>query len=204
LLVEASGLAAVPEIAGAALAEKKDLMIMSVGALIEDLEWFERFRKKNCRLHFPSGAVAGLDALKAAAAGGGLKKVVLTTRKPPAGLAGAPFFKRRKLEPATLTVATKIFSGSARQAIRLFPANVNVAAAVSLAGLGPDRTKVEIIADPAAVRNSHTLSAEGAFGSFRAITENVPSPTNPKTSWLAVLSALALLQTIVRGELRGT
>jgi len=203
LVIEAAGMAAVSPVASAVLVGRKDLLVMSVGALLESPEWFDRFGKLNCRLHFPSGAVSGLDALKAAAAGK-LKRVLLTTRKPPAGLAGAPFFKRRKIDPAAIKEPTVIFSGNARAAVRLFPANVNVAAAVALTGLGPEKTRVRIVADPAASRNSHTLEAEGDFGRLTAVTENVPSPHNPKTSRLAALSALALLRSLAAGSRQGT
>jgi len=172
--------------------------VMSVGALIADPELPERFRKLGRRLHTPSGAVAGLDGLRAAAVLGGLKRVTLTTRKPPRGLAGAPYFKQRKLDPFTLTEAVTVFSGTARRAIQLFPQNVNIAAAVSLAGLGPDRTRVQVVADPQAKRNTHTLTAEGDFGRLTVVIENRPSPENPKTSLLAGLSALALIASLAQ------
>lgn len=193
LLVEAAGIPAVPGAVAAALRARKHLLVMSVGALLDHPEWFARFRRIGRRLHHPSGAVAGLDGLRAAAVAGGVKRVELTTRKPPRGLAGAPFFQRRRLDPLTLTRPVTVFTGTARKAIRLFPQNINVAAAVSLAGIGPDRTRVSIIADPGARRNTHILTVEGDFGRLTAATENVPSPDNPKTSLLAGLSALALL-----------
>jgi aspartate dehydrogenase len=193
LVVEAAGAAAVPSVAAAAQAAGADLLVMSVGALLSEPKWAADLRRRGLRLLHPSGAVAGLDGLRAAARGGGLKRVVLTTRKPPKGLAGAPFFRGRPRALAGLRGPRVIFRGSARQAVRAFPANVNVAAAVALAGLGPDRTRVVIIADPAAQRNSHTLLAEGEFGRLTAVTENRPSPDNPRTSRLAGASALALI-----------
>jgi aspartate dehydrogenase len=202
LLIETASMAAMPEVAQAALKYKKDLLVLSVGALIDSTDWFARFAKAGCGLYFPSGAVAGLDGLRAAAVLGGLEHVTLTTRKPPTGLAGAPYFQKRKLDPLTLTQPTVIFSGSARQAVKAFPQNINVAAAVSLAGLGPEKTRVQIIADPQAKRNSHTISARGAFGALTTTTENLPSEDNPKTSALAGLSALALLAELVRERRR--
>jgi aspartate dehydrogenase len=202
LVVEAAGIAAVPAAAGAALAARKDLLVMSIGALVAQPAWFARFRRAGCRLLYPSGAVAGLDGLRAAAARGGLRRVTLTTRKPPRGLAGAPFFQRRRLDPLTLKRAVTVFSGTARQAIRLFPQNINVAAAVSLAGIGPDRTRVRIIADPQTRRNAHALEAKGDFGELTAVTVNRPSPDNPKTSLLAGLSALAALAELARDRRR--
>lgn len=193
LVVEAAGAAAVPGIAAAAGAAGADLLVMSVGSLLAGPAWAARFRRRGLALLHPSGAVAGLDGLRAAACGGGLRRVTLVTRKPPRGLAGAPYFRTRPRALAGLRRERVIFRGSARQAVRAFPANVNVAAAVALAGLGPDRTRVEVVADPAARRNSHTLVAEGGFGRMTAVTENVPSPENPRTSRLAGASALALI-----------
>ncbi|NTV53330.1 MAG: aspartate dehydrogenase [Candidatus Firestonebacteria bacterium] len=202
LLIETASMAAVPEVAGAALAQHRDLLVLSVGALIGTTDWFARFAKAGCRLYHPSGAVAGLDGLRAAAVLGGLRQVTLTTRKPPAGLAGAPYFTTRKLNPLTLKRPTVIFSGSARRAVKAFPQNINVAAAVSLAGLGPDKTRVQIIADPAARRNAHTIAARGTFGTLTTTTENFPSEDNPKTSVLAGLSALALIAELARERTR--
>jgi aspartate dehydrogenase len=198
LLIETASMAALPEVATMALSRKRDLLALSVGALIGDTDWFAKFAKAGCRLYHPSGAVAGLDGLRAAAVLGGLKSVTLTTRKPCNGLAGAPYFKTKKLDPMTLKQPTVIFSGSARRAVKGFPQNINVAAAVSLAGLGPDKTRVQIIADPAARRNSHTIAARGTFGALTTTTENFPSEDNPKTSVLAGLSALALIAELAR------
>jgi aspartate dehydrogenase len=193
LLIETASMAALPEVAGVALKNRRDLLVLSVGALIGATDWFARFARAGCRLYHPSGAVAGLDGLRAAAILGGLRQVTLTTRKPPSGLAGAPYFKTRGLDPLGIKKPTVIFSGSARRAVKAFPQNINVAAAVSLAGLGPDKTRVQIIADPAARRNSHTIAARGTFGTLTTTTENFPSEDNPKTSVLAGLSALALI-----------
>jgi aspartate dehydrogenase len=198
LLIETASLAAVPEVAQAALACRRDLLVLSVGALIGATDWFARFARAGCRLYHPSGAVAGLDGLRAAAVLGGLRHVTLTTRKPPAGLAGAPYFKKRQLDPLALKQPAVVFSGSARRAVKAFPQNINVAAAVSLAGLGPDATRVQIIADPGARRNAHTIAARGTFGTLTTTTENFPSEDNPKTSVLAGLSALALIAELAK------
>lgn len=202
IVVEAAGQAAVAGAVRAASAAGVDLLVMSVGALLGHPEWFARCERSGCRLRYPSGAVAGLDGLRAAARGG-LRRVTLTTRKPPRGLQGAPYFKRRGLDPLALEKATVVFAGSARRAIRLFPQNVNVAAAVALAGIGPDRTRVRIIADPAARRNQHTLEAAGVFGHLTAVTENRPSPDNPRTSLMAGLSALVELAEAARARRAG-
>ncbi len=204
LLVEAAGLPAVRSIAAAALRERKDLLVLSVGALITQPGLWRRFQRLGRGLYYPSGAVIGLDGLRAAAAQGGVFRVKLTTRKPPRGLAGAPYFEKHPLNLSQLKTARRVFRGSARQAIAGFPANVNVAAAVSLAGIGPDRTQVEIIADPQCRRNVHTLEVSGRLGRFTTITENVPSPENSKTSALAAASASATLRALAGADQAGT
>lgn len=194
LVVEATSRAAAPAIIRESLGRSTDVMVMSVGGLLgcldEVVELAGRVRRK---IYVPSGAVAGLDGIKGAAAGE-LRRVRLTTRKPPAALAGAPFLAAQGLALDGLTAATEIFTGSAREAIPAFPANVNVAASLSLAGIGPDRTEVRIVADPTCPRNVHEIEAEGDFGSLRVRLENLPSPDNPKTSRMAALSAIGLLR----------
>lgn len=196
LLVEAAGVAAVPSVAAAVLAAHKDLLVMSVGGLLAHPGLARQFQRACRRLVFPSGALCGLDGLRAAKALGRIHSVRLVTRKPPRGLAGAPYFRSHPVRLESLKTARAVFRGSARQAIKAFPANVNVAAAVALTGIGPDRTRVEVIADPACRRNVHLLEVRGEFGRLQTITENVPSRENPKTSALAAASALALLASL--------
>ena len=118
----------------------------------------------------------------------------LTTRKPPKGLSGAPYLVQQGIDVDNLTEPKVVFEGNALEAVKAFPANVNVAAALSLAGIGPVETRVRVIADPRATSNSHEVVAEGAFGRLQAMTENMPSPRNPKSSYLASLSACAELR----------
>jgi len=185
--------------------EKADLMIMSVGALSDD-ELLKRVEmtaeKYGKKVYLPSGAVAGLDAIKSVSELA--EDVVLTTRKNPISLKGAPFFEIKRINPDEISKETILFEGSARQAVKLFPQNVNVAAAVSLAGIGFDRTKVRIIADPKLKTNIHEIWARGAFGEIVATTNNVPSPQNPKTSYLAALSAVRTLKNIRQRIVVGT
>ncbi len=184
--------------------EKANLMIMSVGALVDSelLERIERAAEKYGRkVYLPSGAVAGLDALKSVKSA---EEVVLTTRKNPISLKGAPFFEIEGINPDEISEETLLFEGSARQAVKLFPQNVNVAAAVSLAGIGFDKTRVRIIADPELKTNIHEVRARGAFGEIVATTNNVPSPQNPKTSYLAALSAVRTLKNIGQRIVIGT
>jgi aspartate dehydrogenase len=124
----------------------------------------------------------------------GLDEVVLTTSKPPRALAGAPYFAERGVDVGSVRERTVIFEGPAIEAVRHFPANVNVAATVSLAGIGPERTRVRVVADPSLAGNVHELSARGAFGEMTLRLANLPSPDNPKTSLLACLSPLACLR----------
>jgi aspartate dehydrogenase len=166
-------------------------VVLSVGALLDHPEWIEQAAARGVRIHAPSAAIAGLDGLKGAAVDGHLDTVVMETRKPPRGLAGAPGVAGVDL--TAITVSTLVFEGTAREACRAFPANVNVVAAVSLAGIGPDRTCIRIHADPSVGRNRHTVTAEGAFGRLRIEIENVPSE-NPRTGKLAYLSTIAYLR----------
>jgi aspartate dehydrogenase len=196
LVVEAGGGAGVRELAVPLVRAGLDLLLLSVGALADpDLRaaLSEAAAAAGRSVHVPSGAIGGLDALRAAAVAG-LDEVVLTTRKPPAALAGAPHWARHPLDLAALAAPTVVFEGNAAAAIAAFPANVNVALAVSLAGIGPERTRVRVVADPALTRNVHELTARGAFGELHLEIANEPSPDNPRTSRLAALSAVAALR----------
>ncbi|WP_406670380.1 aspartate dehydrogenase [Methanolobus sp. ZRKC4] len=206
LLVECASQKAVYEVIPAALLAHCDVMVMSVGAFAD-----EKLRKtienlaidNNCKVYLPSGAIVGLDGIKSASVED-IYSVTLTTQKPPRGLAGAPFIIRNKIELDKITSKTILFEGSASEAVKAFPANVNVAATLSLAGLGFEKTKVRIVANPALTRNIHEISVEGAFGEFTTRVENVPSPTNPKSSYLASLSAIATLKKISNPFQTGT
>ena len=179
------------ELAPTILDAGRDLVILSVGALLDHPEWVDRAAARGARIHAPSAAIAGLDGLKGAAVDGELDTVVMETRKPPRGLAGAPGVAGIDLD--AISAPTVVFEGTAREACRAFPANVNVVAAVSLAGLGPERTCIRILADPTVNRNRHTVTAEGGFGRLRIELENVPSE-NPRTGKLSYLSTIAYLR----------
>ena len=192
LIIEAAGGSVVSELAEKVFAAKKDLMVISVGALLDHPEIIEKSRKTGCRLYCPSGAIAGLDGIKSASVGQ-ITHVTHTTRKPPNGLEGAPYLVERGISLVGLTEEREIFSGSAREACRGFPANVNVTAAVSLAGIGPDQTRVRILAVPGLVRNCHDIDVEGEFGRLHVHIENVPSE-NPKTGKLTALSIIRAIR----------
>ena len=195
LVIEAAGGAVVPALAQQVFGAGKDLMVISVGALLDHPEIMENSRKTGCRLYCPSGAIAGLDGIKSASAGA-IKHVTHTTRKPPNGLEGAPYLLERGISLLGLKEEKEIFSGSAREACRGFPANVNVTAAVSLAGIGPDQTRVRILAVPGLPRNCHDIDVEGEFGLLHVHIENVPSE-NPKTGKLTALSIIRAVQDVV-------
>jgi aspartate dehydrogenase len=195
LIVEAAGGSVVPSLAEAVFAAGKDLMVISVGALLDHPQVIETSRTSGCRLYIPSGAIAGLDGIKSAVVGA-ITHVTHTTRKPPVGLEGAPYLVERGISLAGLEEEKEIFSGSAREACRGFPANVNVTAAVSLAGIGPDLTRVRILAVPGLERNCHDIDVEGEFGKLHVHIENVPSE-NPKTGKLTALSIMRAVKDAV-------
>ena len=195
LVVEAAGGSVVPSLAKEVFAAGKDLMVVSVGALLDHPEIMDQSRRTGCHLYVPSGAIAGLDGIKSAAVGQ-IAHVTHTTRKPPAGLEGAPYLIERGISLGGLKGEKEVFAGSAREACRGFPANVNVTAAVSLAGIGPDRTRVRIVAVPGLPRNCHDIDVEGEFGLLHVHIENVPSE-NPKTGKLTALSIIRALQDVV-------
>ena len=206
LIIEAASQEAVKEYATKVLRAGKDIMIMSVGALIDseltkEIKRYAEGRGK--RVYIPSGAITGLDGVKAAAIGG-VDRVTLTTRKPPEGLGDSPYVREKGIRLDTLKNPTIIYEGPALEACRLFPVNVNVAAALGLAGIGLENTKVRIIADPTIERNIHEIEVKGEFGELKIHTENIPSVENPKTSYLAALSAIATLRKITEPLLIGT
>lgn len=192
-LVESAVASAVPAVLRAAIAHGRDCLVMSVGGLMEHYDLLEEARAANIQVRIPSGALCGLDGIRAAMEAG-LHSVTLTTRKPPKGLVGAPYLVEKGIDLDGLREPTVVFEGNALEACRAFPANVNVAAALSLSGIGPRDTRVRVIAVPGATENSHEVFAEGAFGRLTATTVNLPSPRNAKSSYLASLSACAELR----------
>lgn len=206
IVVEAASQQAVRQYAAKALAEDKDLMILSTGALLEkDLfQQISRLAKSKARkVYVPSGAIVGLDNIKSAAIGR-IDDVTLTTSKPPPSFEGAPLVQRRKIDLSSLKEPLVLYEGPARDAVKLFPQNVNVSASLSLAGIGADRTKVRIITDPGAKEISHEIHVKGLFGEFKTQTINKPFPTNPKTSYIAALSAIATLKKMTESIIIGT
>ena len=179
-------------IAEPAIAAARILMPLSVGALLDHFDLVERAKATDARIIVPTGALLGLDAVRAAARGE-IRSVRLITRKPPHALEGAPHLAERGLSLGDLDRPLKVFEGTAREGARGFPANLNVAAALALAGIGPDRTRLEIWADPALDRNTHRIELEADSARFVMTIENVPSPENPRTGQLTPLSVVACL-----------
>lgn len=180
-------------VAKPALEQGKILMPLSVGVLLNHMDLVDLAREKGGRIIVPTGALIGLDAVRAAASGG-ITSVKLVTRKPPGGLKDAPYVLENSISLEGLTEAKLLFSGTAREAAKGFPANLNVGAALALAGAGPDETEVEIWADPDATRNSQSVTVKSACADFTMTIENVPSDDNPRTGKITAHSVIAALQ----------
>jgi len=195
IVVEAASQDAVKDVGLSVLQNKRDLMIMSVGALLDESVYdilsdaCSHFKKT---IYLPSGAIAGLDGIKSIRHE--LESVSITTTKHPHSFKGAKFFETSQINPDAIDSPTVIFEGTAKEAVQLFPANINVAALLSLSGLGSDKTNVKIVADPNTDKNTHHIEATGKFGKMTFTIENIPDANNPKTSRLAILSAIETLR----------
>ena len=202
LVVESAAQEVVRDIMPTVVARGVDMMITSVGALVDD-EFrnavFSKARDCETRIYIPSGAVCGTDGLRSSAVGR-LDEVELITTKAPVSLRSSPFVTSHHLDLDSIKDPTEIFRGPAKEAVKLFPKNVNVAATVSLLGIGFDRTMVRVIVDPQTHSNSHELRLKGEFGEMVCHTYNVPDPETPQTSYLAAMSAISALKRIVRNE----
>ena len=177
----------------------KIAVVVSVGALLDNEDLIELARQNGGQIVVPTGALIGLDAVTAAAVGT-IHSVRMVTRKPPLGLAGAPYIVEHNIDIEGIAEPLKVFEGTARDAAKGFPANLNVAVALSLAGLGPDRTTLEIWADPTVTRNTHRVEVESDSARFSMSIENIPSE-NPKTGMITALSVIACLRKL-RSPLR--
>lgn len=203
IVVEAASQDAVSDNALSILQNRKDLMIMSAGALLDESVYdiitdaCKEFKKT---VYLPSGAIAGLDAIKAVR--DELESVTITTTKHPNSLKGAKFFENSDIDPDKIEEATLLFEGTASEAVRLFPKNINVSALLSLAGIGSHETIVKIVADPDKNKNIHHIESRGSFGKIITTLENVPDVNNPKTSRLATLSAIETLRSICSNDIK--
>jgi len=203
IVVECAPAKHLRDLAEPALAHGRTVITLSCGALLENFDLVELARRQGGRILVPTGALLALDAVQAAAIGG-ISRVQMITRKPPNGLEGAPYLVENQIRVTELSEAKLVFSGTAREAARGFPANVNVAAALAMAGLGPDRTMIDIWADPAVDRNIHRIEVEADAARFSFQIENVPSLENPKTGRMTPLSVIALLRKLTSPLAIGT
>jgi aspartate dehydrogenase len=196
IVVEAVPAALFDRVAVPAIEAGRIFIPASAGALLPRMHLVKRARQTGARIVVPTGALLGLDAVRAAAEGR-IESITLETRKPPAGLIGAPYLLKHGFDMMDVTMPLRVFAGNARDAAAGFPANVNVAAALALAGIGPVRTKVEIWADPGLTRNVHIIRVEAEAARFTMRIENVPSDDNPRTGKITALSVLACLRGLV-------
>jgi aspartate dehydrogenase len=183
------------DVAVSAIDKGRIFIPLSVGQLLPNWDLVERAKANGSRILVPTGALLGLDAVRAAAEGE-IRSVNMITRKPPNGLDGAPYLVERGISLKNLDKPMKVFDGTAREGAKGFPANVNVAAALSLAGVGPDRTHLEIWADPTLVRNTHRIEVDADTARFSMSIEGVPSE-NPRTGKIVALSTVAALRGLV-------
>ncbi len=196
VVVECLPAAAFLDIAEPAIEAGRIFVPLSCGMLLQHGHLVERARETGARIIVPTGALLGLDAVRAAAKGV-IHSVRIVTRKPPGGLAGAPYLQDRGISVENLSEPLKVFQGSARAGAAGFPANVNVAAALSLAGIGADRTELVIWADPAQTRNKHTIVVDADSARFEMTIENIPTQENPRTGKITALSVIAALEGLV-------
>jgi aspartate dehydrogenase len=198
LVIEAASQQAVRQYAPGALEKGKDMLVMSVGAFADE-GLFNRCvslaENSKCRIYIPTGACCGVDGLKSASMGR-LEEVMLVSTKPISALVDNEFLKGKGIDLKSLEEPTTVFEGNAREAAKDFPKTANVAATLSLAGIGFEDTKVRIIANPNTDRNIHEVRARGEFGELKAVTSNFPSEKNPRTSILALLSAISGVKTL--------
>jgi len=198
VVLEAASQAAVREHLVLFLEHGISVIVLSAGALTDDRlrhDAEHAAEKTGALLYVPSGGIGGLDALKAACRAG-VEEVSIEAAKPPAAWKGIPYVEALGVDLDRLKGPHTLFEGTAREGVPHFPQNVNIAAVLSLAGVGLDKTRLKVVADPDLSFNTHTIRVSGRTGKFTVVLENVPTPENPKTSWLACCSALSALRSI--------
>lgn len=193
LIIEALPPDIVPQLSQEIFKQGKDLVLISSAALLIHPDILVQHKSSESRIIVPSGALCGIDGVKALAQTG-IKSARIASTKPPQGYGGAPFIVEQKIDLEDITDKTCLFEGNALEASKAFPANVNVAATLSLAGIGPEKTQVEIWANPSATGNSHEIEVSSEFSTLSAKIENTPDPNNPKTSMLAAQSIISVLK----------
>lgn len=204
LVIEAASAQVSFDVARRCLKKGRDVLVMSVAGILGKEKGLYRIAEsKKSHLYFPSGAICGLDGIRALSLCG-IKKIILKTSKPPEALKGAPFIVKNSIDLNSLKEDKIIFRGTAKEAVLAFPQNINVVAVLSLAAGGTVEPEVEIAAVPGLSRNIHEIDVESEAGHIRIRCENVPSPDNPKTSYLAILSAAAAVGRILDSIQIGT
>ncbi|MBT3360258.1 MAG: aspartate dehydrogenase [Rhodospirillales bacterium] len=196
VVVECAPAAVFAEVADPAVGAGRIFVPSSVGCLLSRMDLIDQAEKTGARIVIPTGALIALDTVRAAAEGA-IRSVTMVTRKPPGGLAGAPYLIENNINIEGLSEALKVFDGTARGGAKGFPANLNVAAALSLAGIGPDETRLQIWADPGVTRNTHTIEVDADSARFTMTIENIPSEENPRTGKITPLSVIAALRGLV-------
>lgn len=206
VVVEAASHEAVREHLVPLLEGGVSVIVLSAGALADDtlrVKAEQAAAASGALLYVPSGGIAGLDALKTACLAG-VDQVSIRVAKPPAAWKGIPYVEKLGFDLDALRAPRTLFEGPAREGVPHFPQNVNIAAVLSLGGIGMDRTRLEVVADPGLALNTHTIRVSGVAGRMTVVLENVPAPENPKTSWLACYSALAALKSLESKARYGT
>jgi aspartate dehydrogenase len=206
VVVEAASHEAVREYLVPLLEGGVSVIVLSAGALADDAlraKAEQAAAASGALLYVPSGGIGGLDALKTACLAG-VDQVSIRVAKPPAAWKGIPYVEKLGFDLDALRAPRTLFEGPAREGVPHFPQNVNIAAVLSLGGIGMDRTRLEVVADPGLTLNTHTIRVSGVAGRMTVVLENVPAPENPKTSWLACYSALAALKSLESKARYGT
>lgn len=203
LMVEAVNAPETKSIIKQALEAKCSVLAMSVGKILHAVDLFKLAKRNKCSLLIPSGAIAGIDAIKAASLVH-IDKITLTTRKPPTGFGLNPYFEQQRINLTDIKKETTLFEGDVETAVKFFPQNINVAATIALASHALDKLTIRIMTSPDYKVNSHEIEVIGDFGRITTKTENVVCPDNPRTSYLAVLSGIQTLKQYCAGILVGT
>ncbi len=203
LVVEAVNAPKTSDIIQQAIKAKRHVLAMSVGKLLHGKNIFDLATRNNCCVLLPSGAIAGLDAIKAASLGR-IRNITLSTRKHPTGFIQNQHLIDRGIELGSITTETVLFEGGVSRAVKFFPQNINVAATLALASQAANKITIRIITSPEFTTNSHEIDVQGDFGRILTRTDNVVCPDNPKTSYLAVLSGIQTLKQFSQGLKIGT
>lgn len=195
LVIECLPAHIVPQLAEIVTSQNKDIIFISSAALLLYPDIMENLKRSESKAYLPSGALCGLDGVRAMREMG-IEEVKIASTKPPKGFVGAPFIIKNNIDLIAITTKTRIFEGNALDASEGFPANINVAATLSLAGIGGEKTRVEIWADPEAQGNAHEITVRSQYSTINSRVENMPDPMNPKSSVLAAQSIVAALRNL--------